>query len=107
MRVISQAWKDLERKYAKKLGVKRTAQPGRNVPDLEDHPILCPEIKWRSRLPKFLTKDLRQAKVYRPHKLPMVVYKERGKKGEIVCMYSSDFFKLYDMKTIDSYGEEE
>lgn len=87
------AWKDLERKVAKELGGKRVlrgADFSDSAPDVEHHEWAI-ECKSRKTLPKLMTEGLKQAKGYHQHKTPILICKEKHKKGEIVCMYLEDF----------------
>lgn len=89
----SQSWKDHERTVAKKLKGKRIlrgADFSESAPDVEHHEWSI-ECKYRKTLPKLMTEGLKQAKEYAPQKTPILVCKEKGKKGAIVSMYLDDF----------------
>lgn len=91
-------WKALERKAAKTLNGKRNIERGMNYhlsrPDVE-HPLLSIECKYRAKISGFLKDGIRQAERYDPEKIPVLILKEKGMKGELVVIRLSDFQDLF------------
>jgi len=94
---MDKAWKRNEREEAKAFGVERNARMGKNAGDTTEHPIFSIEIKYRKTIPKLIGEGLSQAAGYYPDKTPLLVVKERGMRGSIVCMWRKDF--------IDHFGK--
>jgi hypothetical protein len=86
----SSAWKDHERAVAKALGGTRSPNTGKGSPDIE-HPLWSIECKYRKQIPLLVTEGLAQARRYDDVKTPLLVLKEKNKKGAIVCMDIKDF----------------
>lgn len=87
-------WKVHERKVARALGVERMSRGadfGKEGGDTTPHPIWSIEIKYRSKISKFIHEGLAQARKYDPSKTPILVLKEKSKHGELVVMNLSDF----------------
>lgn len=87
-------WKALERKVAEALKGKRVLGLGSKSPDV-DCPIFAPECKYRSgSRPPMYESWLNQAASYNTGKIPIVVVKRGGKRGEIVMLAFDDFVDL-------------
>lgn len=92
------AWKDHERKVAKKLNgerVSRGADFGASAPDVL-HERFIIECKYRSKISDFIKDMLKQAASYDKDKIPIGVLKEKGMRGEIVFMKLDDFVRALD-----------
>lgn len=92
----SKAWKAMERSVAKKFGVRRTPLSGINSGHTHAdiiHPTFFVECKYRKRLGLVeLFKKVRRQAVAED-KIPLVVLKQMGQQGEIVCM-DLDYFMM-------------
>ena len=79
------AWKNTERKIAKRLGGERVPITGRqrgDVPDVK-HDIYSLEIKHRKELPKWIHDAMNQAKAaVRGAQVPVVVLHEAGRRHD-------------------------
>jgi hypothetical protein len=93
-------WKTLERTAARKLGgvrIVRGENYSQSLLDVE-HPWLAIDCKWRSTLAtvkwfKKLVKD--NDKIYgKNKKIPILVIKEKGMRGELVVIDIEDFIML-------------
>ena len=75
------AWKACERRVAKYIGGERVPITGRqrgDVPDIK-HAWLCPEVKYRQKISKFLHDAMRQAvAAVRGKQMPCVILCEKG-----------------------------
>jgi hypothetical protein len=100
----SDTWKTLEKKAAQKLGGVRLVRGddwSQSILDVE-HPFLAIDAKWRSSLAtctwfKKLVKD--NEKIYgKGKKVPILVLKEKGMRGELVVIEIDDFIKLINGK---------
>lgn len=96
----STAWKDLERKVARKFGGQRIVR-GDNFSESRldvEHPWMALDAKWRSTLAtvtwyKKLVKD--NEKIYgKGRKIPVLVIKLKGMQGELVVLDIDDFIKV-------------
>ena len=90
-------WKALERKCAKLLGGHRNPLSGgasRHTRGDIIHPTLYVECKLRQKLSiwSWFKDTAEKAKV--EHKMPLLVIKEKGKKGELVVLDIHDFVEL-------------
>jgi hypothetical protein len=94
---MSNAWKNTERKVAKRLGGKRRlrgADFSQSMGDVE-HPLFSIEVKYRKRLPVILTGGLAQARrCSEDGKVPILVLKEARTAGEMVVISLRDFEDL-------------
>jgi hypothetical protein len=97
---ISQQWKALEKKAAQKLGGERLTRGddfSQSILDVE-HNWLAIDCKWRTSLAtvtwfKKLVKD--NEKIYgRGRKVPVLVIKEKGMRGELVVIEIDDFINV-------------
>jgi hypothetical protein len=97
---VSQQWKALEHTAAKKLGGTRLTRGNdfsQTLLDVE-HPFLACDAKWRSSLAtvkwfKKLRKD--NEKIYgKGKKIPILIIKEKGMRGELIVVDIGDFVKL-------------
>ena len=97
-------WKNLERKTAKVLNGKRNSRGmdfSVSMPDVE-HPSLSIECKYRKKISSFLKDGLKQAEKYYPHKIPVLILKEKNMRGELIILRLSDFQNLFgEIKTCD------
>jgi hypothetical protein len=97
MATKSDAWKELERTVARKLGGKRLIRGNNFSESMLDveHPWLALDAKWRSSLAtvtwfKKLCKD--NDKIYKGEgKIPALVIKEENMRGELVVLLLDDF----------------
>jgi len=90
-------WKNLERKAARVLGGKRNSRGmdfSLSMSDVE-HPLLSIECKYRKKISGFLKDGLKQAERYAPGKIPVLVLKEKGMRGELTVLRLSDFQRLF------------
>jgi hypothetical protein len=75
-------WKAVEQRVAEYIGGKRVPVTGRtrgDAPDIE-HNWLCPEVKYKQKLPNWIHDAMDQAvKSARPRQLPCVFLCEKGK----------------------------
>ena len=104
MAAKSDAWKELERKVARKFGGERITRGydfGESRLDVE-HPWMALDAKWRSKLAtvtwfKKLVKD--NEKIYgKGKKIPVLVIKLKGMRGELVVLEIDDFIKVLNNK---------
>jgi len=97
-------WKRLEREVARKLGGKRItrgADFGVSAGDVESIPgtlsdLFSIECKYRTNFPVLVRDGLKQAKEYDGNRIPLLVLKEKGMNGEIVCLKLDDLVELLD-----------
>jgi len=94
-------WKKFERKVAKALGGQRTPLSGslsRHTSGDVIHPIFYIECKYRADIRGFnalrVFKEEVEPKAKAEGKIPLLVVKEKGKKGELVVLRFEDFVKL-------------
>jgi hypothetical protein len=100
----SQAWKNLERTVAKKLGgtrVLRGADFSVSMGDIKATPgtlseLFTVECKYRKTIPALIRDGLSQAKEYDSTRLPLLVVKQRGMKGEVACLFLDDLVSLLE-----------
>lgn len=104
-------WKALERKAAKTLNGTRNIERGMDYhlsrPDIE-HPLLSIECKYRAKISGFLKDGIKQAQGYYPEKIPVLILKEKGMRGELAILRLADFQGLIagDIKPLnDGYNE--
>jgi uncharacterized protein (DUF1330 family) len=97
---VSQAWKNLEKAAAQKLGGIRLVRGdnfSQTMLDVE-HKWLAIDCKWRTSLAvvtwfKKLEKD--NEKIYgKERKVPILVIKQRGMRSELVVIEIDDFIKV-------------
>jgi hypothetical protein len=97
---VSSAWKDLERKVAKKFGGTRIVR-GDNFSESRldvEHDWMALDAKWRSTLAtvtwyKKLVKD--NEKIYgKGKKVPVLVIKLKGMRSELVVLDIDDFIRV-------------
>jgi hypothetical protein len=102
---VSQQWKALERTVARKIGGERLVRGNNFSESMLDveHPWLACDAKWRSSLAtatwyKKLVKD--NEKIYgKGRKVPILVIKEKGMRGELVVISLDDFITVVNDKT--------
>jgi len=90
------AWKEHEKRVAKKLGgrrVSRGADFSLSAPDVI-HDRFSVECKYRKRLGQFLHDAIKQAEGYDPDKIPIAVLKEHHQRGEYVLIRLDDFLEV-------------
>jgi hypothetical protein len=101
---VSQQWKALEKTAAQKLGGVRLIRGNdfsQSILDVE-HDWLAIDCKWRSSLAtvtwfKKLVKD--NEKIYgKGKKVPILVIKQSGMRGELVVISMEDFIKVVNDK---------
>jgi hypothetical protein len=97
---VSTAWKNLEKSAAEKLGGKRLVRGddfSQTLLDVE-HPIFAIDCKWRSSLAvaRWYEKLLVDNKKIYPkeNKVPILVLKERGMRGELIVISLEDFLSI-------------
>ena len=109
----TETWKALERTAAKKLGGTRIVRGdnySQSMLDVE-HPWLSIDAKWRSSLAtakwfKKLQKD--SDKIYgKGNKIPILVIKEKGMRGELVIISLEDFVKVVNDESYHIEPKEE
>ncbi len=96
---MSVAWKNLERKIAKKLGGKRITRGGDfSVSDLDvEHPHFSIEAKYRQKWSfiKHYDKLIADTKrLYKENKVPLLIVKKAKRHGEFVILSLDDFIDL-------------
>ena len=90
-------WKALERKVAKLLGGARNPLSGgasRHTRGDVIHDTLYVECKLRKRMAAWSLFRETEILAKREGKMPVVVLKEKGKKGELVVLRLTDFVEL-------------
>ena len=90
-------WKAFERWVARVTGGRRTGNVGLDVADVQ-HPWLAPEVKYRAKLPAWLTDAMEQAeRNARGEKLPCVWLKGKGWRNwdSLVIMRASEFVSRF------------
>lgn len=90
-------WKSLERKVAKLLGGTRTPLSGGSSKHTRGdviHPDFYVECKLRKRMAVWSLFRETEILAKREGKMPVVVLKEKGKKGELVVLRLTDFVEL-------------
>ena len=93
----SSTWKALERKVAKLLGGVRnplSGGSGRHTRGDVIHPTLYVECKLRQKLSIWAWYKDTAEKAKVEHKTPILVIKEKSKKGELVVLNINDFVVL-------------
>lgn len=96
---VSGQWKELEKTVARKFGgvrLSRGADFSVSALDVETEHF-CFDAKWRSSLAtvtwfKKLRKD--NKKIYDGKKVPVLVLKEKGMRGELVVLDIDDFIEV-------------
>lgn len=97
---VSQQWKALEKTAARKLGGVRLVRGddfSQSILDVE-HPLFAIDAKYRSTLAtvtwfKKLVSD--NEKIYgKGNKIPILVIKQKGMRGELVVIDIEDFIKV-------------
>ena len=94
---MSDQWKKLERKVARKLGGKRVYRMGNwgeGKVDV-DHPVFSIECKEGKQVPKFYYKAMQQAKLYDLNKVPIVVSHRYREREAMVTMRLKDFEEFF------------
>jgi len=92
-----ETWKKFERKVAKKLGGFRTPLSGSNSRITSGdvvHPCYYVECKYRSKFYVFSLFDDVRAKAKKEGKVPLLVLKEKNRRGELVVMDLDDFVRM-------------
>lgn len=93
--MADKAWKAAERRIAKYIGGERVPVSGRTRGDQPDirHAWLCPEVKYRSKIPAWLFDAMDQAeKSAQPRQMPCVILIEKGQRvgDALICFRLSD-----------------
>lgn len=93
----SQTWKKLERVAAKKLGGQRQFNTGAHNKEDVTHPRMVIECKVRASLA--IKKWWEQAKKHctgeNKDKVPVLITKEKGMRGEFIIMKLDDYLSLH------------
>lgn len=95
-------WKSLERKVAKLLGGHRNPLSGgasRHTRGDVIHPTLYVECKLRKRMATWSLFRDTEVLAKLEGKTPIVILKEKGKKGELAVLRLTDFVELTKEKT--------
>jgi glutamate mutase epsilon subunit len=92
----TKTWKDVERRVAKKFGTHRTPLSGENSRHTKSdtlHKKFFIEVKYRKKIPFFKTfrETIELAK--KENKTPLVIFKEKNSRYEIVMMRLKDFLR--------------
>lgn len=96
---MSDTWKAVELRVAKRLSGQRVGCTGSNTPDVVTDWCEA-EVKQRQFLPKWLTTAMEQAVRNCGHgKLPLLVLHEHGKHDMLVVLRMSDFVEWFGGKT--------
>jgi hypothetical protein len=97
---MSNAWKDLERSVAKKLGGRRKlrgadfSQKDSDV-DLPDFPHWKLDAKYRAKQAHHkLLREVREKYCKSEHDMPVLITKAKGERGAVVCLDLDDFVGL-------------
>ena len=95
-------WKAMERKCAKLLGGQRnplSGGAGRHTRGDVIHPTLYVECKLRQSIAIWAWFDDTRKKAKVEHKTPILIIKEKSKKGELVVLDINDFVELIKKET--------
>ena len=88
---MSDQWKAIERRVARKLGGQRVGCTGRDTPDVVTE-LADVEVKYRATLPLYLKAAMAQAvRNAADGKLPLLVLAERYQRDMLVVLRLSDF----------------
>ena len=90
---MDKTWKAVERKVARLLGGRRTGNTGMPSPDVL-HPLFSVEVKYRQRLPSLLSAGMAQAKRAAKGKIPLLILKQKGQRGEYAVLEFQDLLTL-------------
>jgi len=90
---MDKTWKAVERKVARLLGGRRTGNTGMSSPDVL-HPLFSVEVKYRPRLPSLLSAGMAQAKRAAKGKIPLLILKQKGQRGEYAVLEFQDLLTL-------------
>jgi len=90
---MDKTWKAVERKVARLLGGRRAGNTGMPSPDILP-PLFSVEVKYRQRLPSLLRTGMAQAKRATKGKIPLLILKQRGQRGEYAVLEFQDLLKL-------------
>ena len=90
---MDKTWKALERKVARLLGGRRAGNTGMSSPDVL-HPLFSVEVKYRQRLPSLLSAGMAQAKRAAKGKIPLLILKQKGQRGEYAVLELQDLLTL-------------
>lgn len=97
---VSNAWKNLEKTAAEKLGGTRLVRGNdfsQTLLDVE-HPVFSIDCKWRTSLTtvRWFDKLVDDTNKLYPKKgkIPILVLKEKGMRGELVVISMSDFLDI-------------
>src|SRR5262245_42700473 len=94
---VSAAWKEAERRAARKLGGvrnKRGDDFSKAAADVS-HPLFTVEVKKRKKCPQLWREGLAQAQRYDKKKPPLLVIHEHNSKTDLVCLKLKDFVDLF------------
>ena len=78
---------------ARPLGGRRTGNTGMSSPDVL-HPLFSVEVKYRQRLPSLLSAGMAQAKRVAEGKIPLLILKQKGQRGEYAVLELQDLLTL-------------
>lgn len=86
------AWKQTERAIAKRLGGRRTGPTGRSGPDILTD-WLAVEVKYRRKLPQWLTDAVEQAQTGTDDRLAVVILHQAGSRhaDDLIVLRLADF----------------
>jgi hypothetical protein len=101
--MTDKVWKQTERRIAKKINSERTPlSGGSSRHTLSDtlHEKLFIESKYRKKIPFLKTFNETKILAKKESKIPMVVFKQKSQRGEIVMMDFDDFLGLIDEEKI-------
>ncbi len=87
------SWKQAERAFAKLFGVKRRPLSGGNEGTGRDdfrHPFLFGECKWGQKFAIWSLFEKTKALAKKEKKIPVLGIKQKGKKGTLIVIHSSD-----------------
>lgn len=97
------AWKALENKVAQLLDGER--QPNKGAHNAEDveHPLFVIECKSRQKIAfiEWWRQAAKHCKGKAKSKIPLLVVKQKGARGEFAILLVSDLIKLFDSEGVD------
>jgi len=92
---MDKTWKAVERKVARLLRGRRAGNTGMPSPDVL-HPLFSVEVKYRQRLPSLLSAGMAQAKRVAEGKIPLLILKQKGQRGEYAVLELQDLLRLLE-----------
>jgi len=102
---MTDTWKSVERRVARKLGTERTGPTGTPKPDVQTS-WLCVEVKHRKTLPAWIKDALAQARQHCDERqLGIAVLHEKHGRDSLVVMSFTDFVDWFGQTQEKENGE--